>query len=139
MCSEPSAYYAVASSLAGEELRAALHDLIKGHTVVSYDGAWGALKAVDEADGDAEMPEQLLTSVLLARIDPKRAPPFPPELVSYLSDEVNHRDPLPRASRVRAGNAVDFAASEPASDVCSASPPPSDAEDADDPPPSTLR
>jgi hypothetical protein len=91
---------------------------------------------VIEADGDAEMPEQLLACVVLARIDPKRAPPFPPELVSYLADEANQRDPLPRASRVRAGQAGDLIASDPASDICSATPPVSDAEDADDLPPS---
>jgi len=37
---------------------------------------------------------------------------------------------------VRAGQAGDLIASDPASDICSATPPVSDAEDADDLPPS---
>ena len=90
---------------------------------------------VIEGDGDAEMPEQMLASVLLCRLDPKRAPPFPAELARYLSETQHHAEPLPRYSRIRPG-AVD-AASPPAS--CSASPQPSDVEDDDDDAPSTAR
>ena len=82
---------------------------------------------VIEGQSDAEMPEQMLASVLLVRVDPKLAPPFPPELASYLSDAAHHVDPLVREGRVRSGNAAELAGSNPAS--CSTSPIPSDAED----------
>lgn len=94
---------------------------------------------VIEAEGDSEMPEQMLANVLLSRVDPKRAPPFPPELASYLAESGKGAEPLPRASRVRAGNAASLESSPPAS--CSASPQPSDEEEDDDEPqpPATLR
>ncbi|MFH1312463.1 MAG: endonuclease [Candidatus Eisenbacteria bacterium] len=44
----PEGYYDTAESLAGEELRAALHDIIKNHTAYSYDYAWTAFYTTDD-------------------------------------------------------------------------------------------
>jgi endonuclease I len=46
--SVPEGYYDSAENLAGEELRAALHDIIKNHTVHSYDYAWIAFYTTDD-------------------------------------------------------------------------------------------
>jgi endonuclease I len=43
----PPGYYDSALGLRGTQLRAALHDIIKNHTVVSYDGAWTAYRTTD--------------------------------------------------------------------------------------------
>lgn len=43
----PAGYYDSAIGLRGTALRAALHEIIKGHTVVSYDGAWNAYRTTD--------------------------------------------------------------------------------------------
>ncbi len=43
----PPGYYASALGLRGTQLRAALHEIIKNHTVVSYDGAWNAYRTTD--------------------------------------------------------------------------------------------
>lgn len=43
----PAGYYDSALGLRGTQLRAALHDIIQNHTVVSYDGAWNAYRTTD--------------------------------------------------------------------------------------------
>ena len=43
----PAGYYDSALGLRGAQLRAALHDIIKNHSVVSYDGAWAAYRTTD--------------------------------------------------------------------------------------------
>lgn len=43
----PAGYYASAEGHFGEDLRAALHDIIKNHTVYSYDYAWTAYQTSD--------------------------------------------------------------------------------------------
>ena len=43
----PDGYYDSAQGLTGENLRSALHDIIDGHSVVSYDGLWTAFKHTD--------------------------------------------------------------------------------------------
>ena len=46
---EGSDYYSgISSTLSGNELRIALHNLIKGHTQYDYTALWGALKYTDE-------------------------------------------------------------------------------------------
>ncbi|MDD2564808.1 MAG: endonuclease, partial [Salinivirgaceae bacterium] len=44
----PSDYYNTAQGLSGEELRAALHNIIKGHTVMSYKALWNAFRSTDK-------------------------------------------------------------------------------------------
>jgi len=44
----PEGYYDTAENLAGVELRAALHDIIKNHSVHSYDYAWTAFYTTDD-------------------------------------------------------------------------------------------
>ncbi len=44
----PEGYYDSAENLAGEDLRAALHDIIKNHTAHSYDYAWTAFYTTDD-------------------------------------------------------------------------------------------
>ncbi len=44
----PDGYYEGAEDLAGEDLRAALHDIIKNHTAYSYDYAWTAFYTTDD-------------------------------------------------------------------------------------------
>ena len=44
----PDDYYAPAIGKTGEALRAALHDIIDDHTVLTYDEVWTALKDTDE-------------------------------------------------------------------------------------------
>jgi endonuclease I len=44
----PEGYYDSAENLAGAELRAALHGIIKNHTVHSYDYAWTAFYTTDD-------------------------------------------------------------------------------------------
>ena len=44
----PAGYYAPAEGETGEALKAALHDIIKGHTVYSYKEVWGLLQYTDE-------------------------------------------------------------------------------------------
>lgn len=93
---------------------------------------------VIEADCDQEMPEQMLATVLLSRLQPSLAPPFPQQLASHLGDEANHVPALPRTNNVkRNGKATEL--TPPAS--CSASPVPSDGEDegCSDDAPATLR
>jgi len=48
----PTGYYASAEGLFGSDLRAALHDIIKNHTVYAYDYAWTAYHRTDvQPDG----------------------------------------------------------------------------------------
>jgi endonuclease I len=44
----PAGYYDSAAGLIGEPLRAALHEIIDGHTVWSYDYAWTAFRTTDD-------------------------------------------------------------------------------------------
>ena len=44
----PEGYYDTAEGVGGEVLRAALHDIIKGHTARSYDYAWTAFYTTDD-------------------------------------------------------------------------------------------
>jgi endonuclease I len=46
----PSGYYATAEGLAGPALKAALHDIIDGHTIIAYDGgdSFQALRSLDQ-------------------------------------------------------------------------------------------
>lgn len=44
----PSAYYETAAGLQGEQLKAELHEIIDGHTELSYSQVWDALKITDE-------------------------------------------------------------------------------------------
>lgn len=44
----PVGYYNSATGLSGTQLQAALHNIIKGHTVVSYAGLWGAYAYTDK-------------------------------------------------------------------------------------------
>jgi endonuclease I len=46
--SPPLGYYDSAENLAGPDLRAALHDIIKNHTAHSYDFAWTAFYTTDD-------------------------------------------------------------------------------------------
>jgi len=50
----PEGYYDSASSLSGEELKSALHDIIDGHTEISYDDVWNALKDTDKDPYNSE-------------------------------------------------------------------------------------
>ncbi|MCB1184589.1 endonuclease [bacterium] len=43
----PAGYYDTAEGLTGETLRGALHDIIDGHTTISYDGLYGAYYTTD--------------------------------------------------------------------------------------------
>jgi endonuclease I len=43
----PAGYYDSAEGLSGGELRAALHDIVKNHTVYAYDYAWTAYRTTD--------------------------------------------------------------------------------------------
>ena len=43
----PSGYYSSADGLTGDQLKAALHNIIKGHTVKSYDYLWTAYGTTD--------------------------------------------------------------------------------------------
>jgi len=45
--SQPAGYYNNAKLKSGNELKIALHDIIKGHTVISYDGLYNAYKTTD--------------------------------------------------------------------------------------------
>ena len=48
----PSGYYDSASGLTGDELKSALHEIIKGHTIISYSGLLDAYAYTDcRADG----------------------------------------------------------------------------------------
>ncbi len=49
--SEPDGYYQDAYGKSGFALKTALHDIIKGHTSLSYDGLWGAYKQTDARNG----------------------------------------------------------------------------------------
>jgi endonuclease I len=44
----PSGYYDSASGLSGAQLKSALHDIIDGHTTMSYSAVWEALKVLDQ-------------------------------------------------------------------------------------------
>jgi len=44
----PEGYYDGAENLTGEQLKAALHEIIKNHTVYSYDYAWTAFRTTDD-------------------------------------------------------------------------------------------
>ncbi len=44
----PPGYYNSAQGLTGEELRTALHNIIKNHTVISYNALWNAFKDTDK-------------------------------------------------------------------------------------------
>ena len=53
-CSASSYYGGVdATTLGATGLKAALHDIIDDHTVVSYANAWDALAVLDRAPSDA--------------------------------------------------------------------------------------
>ena len=43
----PAGYYSSADGLSGDELKAALHDIIKDHTAISYQQIWNAFKNTD--------------------------------------------------------------------------------------------
>ena len=47
----PSGYYNAASGKTGDELKTALHDIIKGHTTVSYNNLWNAFWSTDNKGG----------------------------------------------------------------------------------------
>ena len=47
MAQVPSGYYNAADGKTGDELKAALHDIIKGHTTVSYTNLWNAFWSTD--------------------------------------------------------------------------------------------
>lgn len=47
-----AAYYASAEGLTGSALKAALHDIIDGHSMLSYSEVWEALKDTDEDPDD---------------------------------------------------------------------------------------
>lgn len=49
--SEPDGYYRDAYGKGGYTLKTALHNIIKGHTVVSYSGLFNAYQKTDEKDG----------------------------------------------------------------------------------------
>ncbi|MFC7406666.1 endonuclease [Georgenia alba] len=49
----PAGYYDSAEGLAGQELEAALHDIIDDHTMIDYDAVWDALR---ETDADPASP-----------------------------------------------------------------------------------
>jgi len=51
--------------------------------------------AVIQAEGDEEMPEQMLVGYYLVYLDPAKARNFDPALTEYLNDERNHVPPLP--------------------------------------------
>ena len=44
----PSGYYDPANGLSGVPLQAALHNIIKGHTVISYAALWTAYQTTDK-------------------------------------------------------------------------------------------
>jgi endonuclease I len=44
----PNGYYSAAEDKTGLELKIALYNIIKGHTIVSYDGLWNAFKFTDK-------------------------------------------------------------------------------------------
>ena len=43
----PNGYYNDANGKTGEELKIALHDIIKGHTTISYNSIWTAFSSTD--------------------------------------------------------------------------------------------
>ena len=43
----PSSYYNAANGLTGNQLKSALHNIIKGHTTVSYAQLWNAFWSTD--------------------------------------------------------------------------------------------
>ena len=43
----PPGYYTPAAGLSGNPLKTALHNIIKNHTVISYNGLWNAYKKTD--------------------------------------------------------------------------------------------
>lgn len=45
---QPAGYYNNAQHLNGQNLRAALHDIIKNHTVIGYSGLWSAYQQTDK-------------------------------------------------------------------------------------------
>lgn len=46
--SAPAGYYSSAAGLTGSSLRTALHNIIDGHTKLSYDAVWTALQTLDQ-------------------------------------------------------------------------------------------
>lgn len=48
----PAGYYASAEGLTGQPLRAALHNIIDGHTALSYSAIWNAFYATDAKPGN---------------------------------------------------------------------------------------
>jgi endonuclease I len=46
--SYPPGYYDSAAGLLGDDLQAALHDIIDNHTIISYDGLWTAFYTTDD-------------------------------------------------------------------------------------------
>ena len=55
----------------------------------------GRAGVVIQAEGDEEMPEQMLCGNYLTYLDPLKAVVFDPALSHYLSDERNFVPPLP--------------------------------------------
>jgi endonuclease I len=50
--SQPEGYYSTAAGKSGEELQVALHEIIDGHTVLTYSALWSAVQTTDrKADG----------------------------------------------------------------------------------------
>ena len=43
----PTGYYSTATGKTGDELKTALHDIIKGHTSISYQQIWSAFWSTD--------------------------------------------------------------------------------------------
>ena len=43
----PSGYYNAANGLTGNQLKMALHNIVKGHTSISYGGLWDAFWSTD--------------------------------------------------------------------------------------------
>ena len=53
----PPGYYDGTEGMSGDALRAALNDIIDGHTMISYSAVWNALK---ETDKDPDNPDNVI-------------------------------------------------------------------------------
>ena len=51
-CQIPEGYYSSAANKAGTELQLSLHDIIDGHTVISYNAIWDAFYSTDRTSDD---------------------------------------------------------------------------------------
>ena len=65
-CSSTGQYYSGidATTLGPQGLKAALHNLIDDHTVVSYGNAWDALSVLDRSPSDATMVQMIYSDLL---------------------------------------------------------------------------